>query len=367
MLLGSLTRRRSRGAIAVVAIAIGAITLTGLIAILTDIPRQMELELRASGANLVVVPNGQTSIPDADAQKVDAIIPVDARLGEAAFRYETLRINDQPYTAAGVEIASVKAVRPYWQLTGAWPAAGQVLIGRDIATATNLGVASPVGLTTTGKDGKDVVTPETISGVTDTGDDEDSFIVMPRSDLDKLMGTKRGPDVLEYSVSADADTLATLASTINAAVPQVTASPVKRLAHSETTVLGTLTSLLAIVTVVALALTLITVATTMMAVVAERRTEIGLRKALGADDRSIVADFLAEGLVLGAVGGLIGGAVGLGFAQLVSRQVFSRGIPVRWWLVAVSVAVSIIVTVLACWSPVRRAARVDPVVVLREE
>ncbi|MDK6900686.1 ABC transporter permease, partial [Streptococcus agalactiae] len=71
-----------------------------------------------------------------------------------------------------------------------------------------------------------------------------------------------------------------------------------------------LRSLMVIITVIVLALIMIGVSTTMMAVVTERRNEIGLRKALGAEDKSIVTEFLGEGVVLGLVGGVAGAALG---------------------------------------------------------
>jgi putative ABC transport system permease protein len=105
----------------------------------------------------------------------------------------------------------------------------------------------------------------------------------------------------------------------------------------------------------------------MMAVVAERRAEIGLRKALGAENRSIIGEFLGEGMALGALGGLAGGIAGLGFAQVVSLNVFSRGIATDWTLVPIAVLASVAVTAVACIVPVRRAAYIEPAIVLRGE
>ena len=62
----------------------------------------------------------------------------------------------------------------------------------------------------------------------------------------------------------------------------------------------------------------------MMAVVTERRREIGLKKALGASNQSVVTDFLGEGIMLGAFGGLLGAGFGYLFALRVSLSVFSR-------------------------------------------
>ncbi len=367
MLLRSVARRRSRVLVALLAIAIGATTLTGLATIGIDIPAQLSRELRSYGANLVVVPSGEGSIGTSEQMAIDALVGPDGLVGRADYQYETVRINEQPYTAAAADLAGVRAVRPYWEVTGAWPAAGQVLIGRDIATTTVLRVGSRVTLTVVGKDGKDHAVAFDVSGVLDTGDAEDGFVVMSPADLGTLVGTERGADLLEYSLTLDAGGLDAVASRINDAGLDVAASPVKRLARSETTVLNTLNSLLGWVTAIVLVLVMITVATTMMAVVTERRVEIGLKKALGADERSIAADFLGEGLLLGAAGGLLGGVLGLGFAELVSVQVFGRSVGADWWLVAAAVGVSVVISGVACLLPVRRAMTVEPVIVLRGE
>lgn len=367
MLLRSVGRRRSRVLVAVFAIAIGATTLTGLATILIDIPAQLGRELRSYGANLVVVPSGDAAISSSAQSAIDALVPTAALVGRAAYRYETVRINSQPWTAAGTDLAGVRAVRPYWDVTGAWPSSGQVLIGRDVATATGLGVGAKANLTVAGKDGKDHATPAVVSGILDTGGAEDGFVVMSSDDLATVAGSRRAVDLVEYSLTVDADQLSDLAGRINAAGLDVSASPVQRLARSETAVLNTLNALLGWVAAIVLVLVTVTVATTMMAVVMERRIEIGLKKALGADRRSIAADFISESLLLGAAGGLLGGLLGLGFAELVSLQVFGRSIGAAWWLVGVAVAASVLVSGVACLLPVRRASAVQPAVVLRGE
>jgi putative ABC transport system permease protein len=128
-----------------------------------------------------------------------------------------------------------------------------------------------------------------------------------------------------------------------------------------------LQALVYLVTVIVLLLTMICVATTMMAVVAERRKEIGLRKALGASNTGIVLEFLGEGVFLGGMGGLLGAGLGFLFAQEVSSQVFSRSITFQPLLIPATLAASVIVTVLACLIPVRRTTDIDPALVLKGE
>ena len=131
--------------------------------------------------------------------------------------------------------------------------------------------------------------------------------------------------------------------------------------------LSKLQTLVLLVTIVVLALTMICGSTTMTAVVAERRKEIGLRKALGASDKSIVSEFMGEGLSLGLAGGILGSILGFLFAQAVSVSVFHSSISFRPALMPVTIIVAIAVTAVACILPIRSATKIDAALVLKGE
>jgi putative ABC transport system permease protein len=105
----------------------------------------------------------------------------------------------------------------------------------------------------------------------------------------------------------------------------------------------------------------------MMTVVMERRREIGLKKALGAENGRVAREFLAEGLMLGVLGGLIGSFCGLLFARLVSYSVFGRGLTPELHLVPITVLASALVTIVSSLWPVRKAVDVEPALVLKGE
>jgi putative ABC transport system permease protein len=100
--------------------------------------------------------------------------------------------------------------------------------------------------------------------------------------------------------------------------------------------------------------------------VAERRREIGVRTALGATQRAILALVLRQGLSLTAAGAVIG----LGAAALLTRAIddllfqVPRLDPVTYAGVTLLMA---LVAGVACWVPARRAVRVDPVAATRGE
>ena len=206
----------------------------------------------------------------------------------------------------------------------------------------------------------------TVSGILSTGGEEESYIYMTLADLGRLTGDEL-LDVAELSVSAPSDELDALCSSITDLGIGVTPRLVKRVTRSEASVLGKLQALVFLVTVVVLLLTMISVSTTMMAVVSERRREIGLRKALGASDRSIRSEFLGEGMFLGGLGGLLGAVLGFVFAQIVSINVFGSSIMFQPLLLPVTIIVSMAVAAASCQLPIRRAVAIDPAIVLKGE
>jgi putative ABC transport system permease protein len=389
--------------IAMLAVAIGATTLTALATVAVDIPRQMGREMRSAGANMVVIADdaGPPLIVDAIGT-IDEALAGQTVVGSAAYRYLTVRINSQPYLAAGTDIAAASHVNPYWAVDGSLPKAGQVLVGTDIAEWIGLEVGDTVTVTaappddggdplaadadasgaqrdidatdagTAGATSAEADAPEqaldvVVSGIVRTGGSEDALVVMGTADLDTLAGTPGLLDVIEYSIAAPGEQIEALAEAIEAALPGANAAPVTRLTRTDADVLDMLQSLLALTAAIVLGLTMIGVSTTMMAVVAERRTEIALRLSLGAHTRSIAREFLGEAMVLGAAGGLLGAGAGYGLAQAISLNVFHRSVSFVPWLAVAAVAVSVCVTRLASQWPVRRAAQIDPAVVLKGE
>lgn len=127
----------------------------------------------------------------------------------------------------------------------------------------------------------------------------------------------------------------------------------------------------------ALAVATLGIVNTLVMAILERRREIGVLKALGADDGDVRQLFFVEAGIMGLLGGVVG--VGLGWLidravtigtnfyltqqHLPSASVFS----VPWWLVAGAITFAVVVSLIAGLYPASRAARLQPVEALRYE
>lgn len=198
MLFSAVFRRRSRAMMAVVASLVGAATLFCLAAICVAVPQQMNEEMRAYGANLIITPTQRTvagkavdgahnsgsvdggvgtttgsngadranwsgdanatneknnadSVNVADSgfdQKTVAALNSTVRNAgserSAAYRYENTRINSLPFVVAGIDPHDVKALNHHWSVEGKWPSDGGVMLGRDAATKLDAKIGSTI-------------------------------------------------------------------------------------------------------------------------------------------------------------------------------------------------------------------------------
>lgn len=132
------------------------------------------------------------------------------------------------------------------------------------------------------------------------------------------------------------------------------------------TITNTLTLIIVAISAISLLVGGVGVMNIMLVSVTERTHEIGLLKAIGAEEKDILMQFLIEAMVMTGIGGFLGIVVGIAGAGIVSLVV---GIPLVVSPVAVLVAfsVSMVVGIVFGLYPARRAARLSPIDALRYE
>lgn len=371
MIVRALFRQKSRMFVALLAVAVGAAIISGMITVYREVPAQLGREFRAYGANVLLLPAGEAKTFDSAAlQKAREALAGRDVVGLAPFLYERLEVNKQPVLTGGTDFEEVKKVSPYWMIKGAYPKAGEreILLGAEMASKIARDTDKLIGQTVSVSAGEGkAMLSFTVSGIVSTGGKEEQFAFLNLDELQKIVEKPGAVGLAQLSVVADGESLKSVEDAVRTANIGIEPQEVQQIAHSEFSVLKKLEVLILLVTIIVLILTLICVTTTMTAVVTERRREIGLKKALGASNANIVMEFLGEGCVLGLVGGLLGSGFGYLFAQSVSLNVFSRGIAFAPGIAVLAVVLSVIVTGVASLIPVRIATSVDPAIVLRGE
>ncbi|QWG25286.1 ABC transporter permease [Bradyrhizobium sediminis] len=140
----------------------------------------------------------------------------------------------------------------------------------------------------------------------------------------------------------------------------------KQIVQATTGTASMLTGLLGAVAAVSLLVGGIGIMNIMLVSVTERTREIGIRLAIGALERQVLAQFLVEAVALSLFGGVVGILLGLGLALLATRAMEVPFI-VEPGIVAMAFVFSALVGIAFGYFPARRAARLDPIAALRHE
>jgi putative ABC transport system permease protein len=288
------------------------------------------------------------------------------------------------------------ATHPWWKVQGRWfhDGANECVVGAEFAKTYPGGIAPgdtiDVMSRARGTEAAADAIPLVVTGIVSTGGAEDQSVLAPLSVAQELSGhpgqfrqlfvsalTKpadklatRDPKSLtptEYDQWFCSPYISSISFQIRQVLPGTDVRAIRRVAESEGRILSRVSTLLWIVTIAALVGAALAVAATSAATVLERRGEIGIMKAIGANNTIVAAIFLAEQLMLAMAGGTIGFVVGAGLARVLGESVFGTPAPPRIILLPVALGLAAIVALLGSLIPLRRAVQLEPAPILRGE
>jgi putative ABC transport system permease protein len=412
----SFRRQKRRKVLAGAAITLGVTVATAMIGVATDIGDKINRELRTIGANLVVTPQedsldleiGGVSLKpptdgaflnEADLPKIKGIfwhnnitgfapmLPVNVAIEQGGKRQDVTLLGTyfakQLFYGKDEFTTGVRSTHPWWKVSGAWPedSSRDVLLGDRLAT--RLGEKAGDEVTLAGH-------PLRVSGILSTGGTEDDEVVAPLAVAQEILG--RPGAVRRAYVSAltkpedafgrrDPKSLSgaiydrwyctpypqSIAFQLAEAIPHSHAEQIRQVSQNEGAVLTRIEGLIFLITLAALFASALAVSAAMATTIFERRTEVGLMKALGAGKLTVASIFFAEATLLALIGGLAGFAVGAALAHQIGHSIFNSDISIPPVLLPVVLAIAVIVTFAGSAAAIRRAVGLDPVFALRGE
>lgn len=371
MLVKSLRVRKKRVGIAFFSLATGAAIVTALASVYLDISVKMGRELRTYGANFFIGSGsvaGERIIPEEVYEDVLAKVPPDKLVGSSPYLYGIVRLDLGEAVMAGVRFSGLKKLSPSWQVQGRWIDVDfdekHCMVGRGLARRMELKLGDKINL----------IKRETgfqkaliVRGIVETGEAEDEQIIVNISLAQKALGMEGRINHAMLSLMSQGFDLDGFASRLESRYEGVNAKSIRKVSYSEGKILGKIKGLMALVAVIILATTTLCVMTTLMAMVVERTGEIGLMKAIGAQNKHIVLQFLAETAVIGLAGVAAGLLAGFILAQLLGQAVFHSYISLRWIVLPLTVVISMAAALIAAVLPVKMGVNIIPAQALRGE
>lgn len=406
-------------ALAVLSLLVGTALISALLTVSLDIEDKMGKEMRSFGANILLSPRSE-SVPveiagmpvgeigeksflsDAELARLKTIFWKNNITGFAPYLYGSATLKGERAvlvgtwfehelaTEKGPFITGVRKIAPWWQVEGEWPdGKGQLLIGRELASRLEVSAGAALKLESGGSS-RDF----RVAGIVSTGSFEDNQIFVDLPEAQELLGLpgkvekvqvsaltkppdelarrarlmedpKEGLSPADYEKWYCSPYIEAITYQIQEAFPDGQAKPVRQVADAEGAFLGKLKLLFALIAGMAAVTSAMGVTATMSATVMERRGEIGLMKALGAENIHIAGQFLLEAAAIGIIGGAAGYGAGIGLAALIGRLVFDSSAAFSLPVLPLTIVISMAIALLGSALPVRRASRIQPIQALK--
>jgi putative ABC transport system permease protein len=408
----SFRRQKRRKLLAAIAITLGVGVATAMIAVATDIGDKISRELRSYGANLVVTPQEDSLdvqiggvdlrppsdgayLNEADLPKIKGMFWRHNIVGFAPMLPVNVQLNSGQVTLLGTYfekplrfgnddfVTGVRITHPWWKVEGAWPKddSQDVLLGERLAAKLARHPGDEVDISGH---------MYRVAGILSTGSVEDDQVVAPLHLAQNILGkpgavrriyvsaltkpedalAKRDPRTMNPEMFDRwycSPYVQSIAYQLQETIPHSHAEQIRQVAQNEGTVLSRIKGLMLLITLAALFASALAVSAAMATAIFERRTEVGLMKALGAGNASVAALFFAEATLLALLGGLVGFAGGALLAQVIGHSIFGSGVNIDPVLLPIVLAIAALVTFAGSAAAIRRAVIFDPVYALRGE
>ena len=422
MIRGTLFRQWKKMLMIAFTIALGASLATAMLSVMLDVGDKVNQELKTYGANITVVPKSAsvlnnlydveggsagTYLQESELGKIKTIFWAFNIVDFAPFVNTTAALDDGSVIPAvgswfnhhislptGEELdAGIASMRSWWEITeGAWldeQSAGEdanlCMIGAGLSEKYGLHTGDTLHLT-----GDSADLSLKISGVFDAGGEEDDMLFAPLNTVQTLADLDGRIDSIEVSALTTPDNelaeraakdpssltvaqyetwyctayASSICYQIQEVISDSVAAPVRQVADSEGAILNKTQLLMILITILSLIGAALGICNLVTASVMERSSEIGLMKAIGAQNAAVSGLVLTEIFITAIFGGIAGFFAGWGFAQIIGHTVFGAAITMRAMVVPIVAVLVVIVTMIGSIPAIRMLLRLSPCEVL---
>jgi len=365
----SVFANRGRLIVILLALGAGAAITAALLNLQVDAKRRITTEFRAFGPNVLVTPRSSNTMNDPALSELQSGSE-NAGYVATPFLYIVAKVSSgdtrlaTDAVIAGTHLDLLENREPGWKLEPEHPSEysqDECLAGLKLADRLKLHAGSIVQL----KYGARTESCKLVS-VLASGGPEDDQVFVPLSVAQRLADAGDRVSVMKVFVSGSPQKINERIHALQQKFPEVEVRPVRQFTEGEARLYNRISGILTATVAVVLVLTALCVMAAMTNVAMERKNDVGLMKAIGGSVRRVLRLFLAEAALLGLAGGLIGAAAGIVLSMGLGKAVFGVAAQPRLIVYPISVALTVIVAILAAY-PLRRLVQIRPASVFRGE
>jgi putative ABC transport system permease protein len=365
----SVFANRGRLIVILLALGAGAAITAALLNLQVDAKRRITTEFRAFGPNVLITPRSSNTMHDPALSELQSGSE-NADYVATPFLYivANVRSGDKRLATdaviAGTHLDLLENREPGWKLKPEHPSdysRDECLAGLKLADRLKLHAGSIVQL----KNGARTESCQLVSILASGGPEDDQAFV-PLSVAQRLADAGDRVSVMKVFVSGTPQKINETIHALQQKFPEVEVRPVRQFTEGEARLYNRISGILTATVAVVLVLTALCVMAAMTNVAMERKNDVGLMKAIGGSVRRVLRLFLAEAALLGLAGGLFGAAVGIVLSIGLGKAVFGVAAQPRLIVYPISVALTVIVAILAAY-PLRRLVQIRPASVFRGE
>ncbi len=374
----NLRRRKAKAAFVLAGLLIGVATMVALVSLAESLTHEINHKLEKYGANILVTPRSDQlslsyeglnlggfafetkELRQADLERVRHIKNAANLAAVGPMVLGVVKVNGREVLLSGADFQASEILKPWWKVEGAWPGAGQVVLGSEAARVLNLSAGQTVRVMD-----RDLA----VSGLlTPTGSQDDALVFSDLATAQELLGKQGLVSMVEVAALCKDCPVDDMVNQINAALPGAKAVAIQSVVKGRMEALRHFKNFgLGVSGLVALVGSLV-VLVTMMSSVKERTGEIGIFRAIGFRKSHVMRVVLFEAFLISLAAGLLGYLLGLGAGEL-ALPLFSDGhglhLTLDPWLAGGALALALTVGLGASLYPALMAARMDPHEALR--
>jgi len=369
----NLLRRKGKAAFIMFGLIVGVSTVVTILSFIEAMSNDINDKIEKFGANIMVVPKTENltlsyggislggisfdmeEIHVGELKKIKSIKNAANVAALGPMLLDVVRVNHQQVLLAGVDFKAANILKPWWKINGSIPRAHELLVGADVASVMDLSIGDTIDVK-----GQKL----NVAGILQsTGSQDDQLIFAHLSTAQEMFNKKGRISMAEVAALCSACPIEDMVRQIAEVLPNAKVMAIQQVVKGRMDTLNQFKKFSYGISAVVMLIGSLVILVTMMGSVRERKSEIGIFRAIGFRKRHVIRIIIIEAAIISGISGIIGYLLGLA-ATKAGLHFFAENpgatLSMDPQLAVGAFIVTMVIGLMASAYPAFMAARLDP-------